>query len=258
VLFRSFNGAGSLDDIAYDLGLDQNRNIYITGSSVNNDAYATLKYSTDGVQQWSYFYSAGAGGLDEAVRLSVTENGDVYVSGRSYSFESNLDFATLKFNTFGHVEWVARYNGQSGFDDAANNLTVDPNGDVYVVGSTFLTGNYTDYCTIKYSQPAITNWQQVQAVPIGVPLPQECRLASPSPNPFNPSTEISYELRAASYVSLRVYDTTGRLVSTLVNGWREAGTREVTFDGSELVSGVYFLRMQAGEYSSVKKITLLK
>ncbi len=66
-----------------------------------------------------------------------------------------------------------------------------------------------------------------------------------SPNPFNPSTAISYELRAASFVSLRVYDTAGRLVATLVNGWREAGGHEVTFDGSALPSGVYLYRLEA-------------
>jgi glucose/arabinose dehydrogenase len=64
------------------------------------------------------------------------------------------------------------------------------------------------------------------------------------PNPFNPSTVISYELRAASRVSLRVYDTAGRLVKELVNGWRAAGSHEVTFDGSDLPSGVYLLRVE--------------
>jgi len=79
-----------------------------------------------------------------------------------------------------------------------------------------------------------------------------------SPNPFNPTTAASYELRYASHVSLRIYNTAGRLVATLVNGWRGAGPHEVTFDGSGLPSGVYLVRLEAGEASQVQKVVLLK
>jgi hypothetical protein len=79
-----------------------------------------------------------------------------------------------------------------------------------------------------------------------------------SPNPFNPTTVARYELRDASYVSLRVYDTAGRLVATLVNGWRDAGSHEVTFDASDLAAGVYIARLQAGDYVGVRKLILLK
>jgi hypothetical protein len=78
------------------------------------------------------------------------------------------------------------------------------------------------------------------------------------PNPFNPSTAISYELRAASHVSLRVYDTAGREARTLMNGWSEAGSHEATFDGSGLPSGVYLLRLEAGNYTAVQKLVLMK
>ncbi|RJP76392.1 MAG: T9SS C-terminal target domain-containing protein [Candidatus Zixiibacteriota bacterium] len=78
------------------------------------------------------------------------------------------------------------------------------------------------------------------------------------PNPFNPSTVARYELRAASYVSLRVYDTAGREVRTLVEGWRDAGVHQVTFDGAGLASGVYLVRMQAGSFTLVQKMVLLK
>jgi len=78
------------------------------------------------------------------------------------------------------------------------------------------------------------------------------------PNPFNPSTVASYELPVASHVSLRVYDTAGRLVTTLVDGWREAGAHEVTFDGSGLAAGMYVARLQAGEFTASQKMVLLK
>ncbi len=78
------------------------------------------------------------------------------------------------------------------------------------------------------------------------------------PNPFNPTTAISFELRDASYVSLRVYDSAGRLVTTLVNGWRDASDHQITFDGSGLPSGIYFAKLVAGDYSQVQKLILLK
>ncbi|MBU1652772.1 T9SS type A sorting domain-containing protein [bacterium] len=65
------------------------------------------------------------------------------------------------------------------------------------------------------------------------------------PNPFNPTTAISYQLSAVSRVSLKVYDVQGREVAELVNGWREAGSHQVTFDGSDLASGIYFCRLEA-------------
>ncbi len=89
-------------------------------------------------------------------------------------------------------------------------------------------------------------------------LQPEAFMVDVTPNPFNPSTAISYELQASSHVSLRVYDTAGKLVETVVDGWREAGAHEVTFDGSNLPSGVYMYRLEAGEYTTSGKMVLLK
>jgi len=79
-----------------------------------------------------------------------------------------------------------------------------------------------------------------------------------APNPFNPTTVISYQLPVASHVSLRIYDTAGRLVTTLVEGWRDAGDHQITFDGSGLPSGIYFAKLIAGDFSQVQKLMLMK
>jgi hypothetical protein len=89
-------------------------------------------------------------------------------------------------------------------------------------------------------------------------LPETSSLSEARPNPFNPSTDIRYQIQDARHVSLKVYDTAGRLVTTLVNGIKEAGTHSVTFDGSKLSSGLYFVRMQAGEFNQVRKLMLVK
>ncbi|RJP79802.1 MAG: T9SS C-terminal target domain-containing protein [Candidatus Zixiibacteriota bacterium] len=81
---------------------------------------------------------------------------------------------------------------------------------------------------------------------------------SVSPNPFNPVTVARFELRDARHVTLRVYDTAGREVATLVEGWREAGVHEVTFDASALPSGIYFARLSSDGLTQVQKLILLK
>ncbi len=83
-------------------------------------------------------------------------------------------------------------------------------------------------------------------------------ISSVSPNPFNATTVASFELRDASHVNLQVYDIAGRLVETLVDGWREAGHYDVSFDGSNLPSGIYLHRIEAGQYSARGKMLLLK
>ena len=90
------------------------------------------------------------------------------------------------------------------------------------------------------------------AVPVTYTLEQNY------PNPFNPTTVISFHLPVASSVRLAVFDILGRLVSVLVDGKMEAGVREVKFDGSNLASGVYFYRLQAGDFTQTKRLTLLK
>ncbi len=78
------------------------------------------------------------------------------------------------------------------------------------------------------------------------------------PNPFNPTTTISYELSATAYVTLKVYDALGREVATLVNETQNSGIHSVTFDASRLASGVYFYRLVAPGISQVKKMLLTK
>ena len=78
------------------------------------------------------------------------------------------------------------------------------------------------------------------------------------PNPFNPSTVLSYQLTADSYVELKVYDVMGREVQLAVSSWQLAGYYEVMFDGNGLASGVYFARLSAGGLQQVQKLVLVK
>jgi len=78
------------------------------------------------------------------------------------------------------------------------------------------------------------------------------------PNPFNPSTTISFVLPEDGYVTLKVYDLLGRAVAELVNGTMKAGSHETMFDASKLPSGVYFYKLDFGGKSISKKFVLTK
>lgn len=94
--------------------------------------------------------------------------------------------------------------------------------------------------------------------PITTNLPSEFKLNHNYPNPFNPTTNITYAIPEASQVSMVVFNSLGQKVSTLVNTQQSAGNYTITFNASNLTSGVYFVRIQAGSFVDTKKMLLLK
>lgn len=99
-----------------------------------------------------------------------------------------------------------------------------------------------------------------------IPFVNEFSLSPNYPNPFNPSTLISYRLPVIGFVTLKVFDILGREVATLVNEEKPAGEYEVEFNaaslpsrsGSALTSGIYFYQLKAGQYSETKKMVLIR
>jgi hypothetical protein len=78
------------------------------------------------------------------------------------------------------------------------------------------------------------------------------------PNPFNPGTKIIYSIPKQSFVSLKIYDILGKEVIALINEEQPLGTYEVDFDASNFSAGVYFYKLQAGNFVQTKKMMLLK
>jgi subtilisin family serine protease len=103
-------------------------------------------------------------------------------------------------------------------------------------------------CVIKF----------VGKIPIALLTPKVFSLAQNYPNPFNPSTKIQYSIPKAGIVKMVVYDLLGREVITLVNEHKQAGVYDAIFDGVNLASGIYFYRIEAGDFTAVKKMVLIK
>jgi hypothetical protein len=125
---------------------------------------------------------------------------------------------------------------------------------------------------LKYSSSSVKS-ASTDGLPLGDPywftgkvtgvktvsnVPHTYSLSQNYPNPFNPSTVINYSLEKPSNVSLAIYNVLGQKVSTLVNQFMQAGSYSYSFDASRLASGVYFYRIEAGTFVSVKKMLLMK
>jgi hypothetical protein len=98
---------------------------------------------------------------------------------------------------------------------------------------------------------------------IGIPssgnqVPQKFLLAQNYPNPFNPVTSIEYSLPKSSFVTIKIYDMTGRETAVIVNGYYKTGKYKVIFNGENLSSGVYFYRLISDSYTETRKMVLLK
>jgi len=91
-----------------------------------------------------------------------------------------------------------------------------------------------------------------------VTSPVQFELAQNYPNPFNPSTTIKFSIPQSSNVTLKIFNTLGQEVKTLLNQNMESGVHTINFDASELNSGIYFYRLDAGQFSQVRKMTLIK
>jgi hypothetical protein len=89
-------------------------------------------------------------------------------------------------------------------------------------------------------------------------IPDSYRLLQNYPNPFNPTTAITYQLPRSSHVLLRIYDSLGRRVSTLVNRDQSAGTYTVDFNAGRLPSGLYFYRINAGSFTATRKMIMIE
>ncbi len=128
--------------------------------------------------------------------------------------------------------------------------------DVYVKFVGPATGKLILFQTLSFTAPT------GGATPVGKAadalMPRRCGLEQNFPNPFNPTTRITFSMSVKSFASLKIFDVMGREISTLVSEDMAAGTHNRDWNGSAYPSGVYFYRLDAGSYSETKRLTLLK
>jgi len=158
----------------------------------------------------------------------------------------------------GAVKMVIKHDDDFTFELTENALVADYNSKgvtttiIVVAPDTDELFSYTGYFEIVEVKAA--NSTEF----ITVTLPQETGLNSAYPNPFNPVTSIGYSLGYAGNLNLSVYNLNGQLVETLISGVKEAGSYTVNWNASQQPSGMYFIRMEAGNKVQNRKLMLVK
>jgi uncharacterized delta-60 repeat protein len=155
-----YNGPGNSGDIATAMAVDNSGNVYVTGASTGVGPgydYATIKYNSAGQRQWVPRYNGPGNSDDTAQAIAVDSLGNVYVTGTSIGSDIYGDYATIKYNSAGQQQWVARYDGP-GHEDYAAAIVVDSSGNVYVTGTSTGSGTSSDYATIKYNSAGQQQW----------------------------------------------------------------------------------------------------
>ena len=149
-----YNGPGNYRDWANDIAVDTFGNTYVTGWSEGKDEdrdYATIKYDPNGNELWVARYD-GPSDWDEAYAIATDTSGNVYVTGRS-SYGDNPLYATIKYDSQGSEQWVARYNVKSSFSLDSASIVVDGIGNIYVACCVDW-----DYAVIKYDPDGNELW----------------------------------------------------------------------------------------------------
>jgi hypothetical protein len=154
---QRYNGDGNGNELLGDLAIDENDNIYITGSSFGTDKrnhITTIKFNSSGNQEWISKNNIPSRGW--AIKVDEMEN--VYVTGICVTQNTKSDIITIKYNSEGLEEWVQTYDGKASGEDWANTISCDNDGNIYVGGNTLSSENNSNFITIKYNSSGVLEW----------------------------------------------------------------------------------------------------
>lgn len=232
------------------INIDSQSNIFVSGyGAIQGEFYVgwlIAKFDPSGNllwynrvkenQSWEEFpYFTLVGPLDE---IYVTGNVGIVSGGTTYH-----GLETVRYNSNGDNVWIAEANLYAGI---GKGLALGTDQSLYDVGQFY-------YSIIKYSQSIPTNTGEVS-----LEVPETFNLLQNYPNPFNPTTAISFSVPFSAFTVLKVYDILGNEVTPLVSEEKPAGHYEVTWNATNLPSGIYFYTLTAGSFSQTKKMILLK
>lgn len=226
------------------------------------------------VAAWADFDNDGdldiAIGRDGKNRLftNTLNNGNHYINIKLTGATANKSaigsIIKVKAAISGEAVWMMReISGQTGFASQNSLRAHFGLGDATVIDSIEIdwagSGAVEYYTNVPADQFLLITEGNASAIgEDSSPALRSFQLNQNYPNPFNPSTAISYQLSTVSDVQLVIYNALGQKVRTLVNGRQEAGEYALTFDASELSSGIYYYKLTAGSFVQIRKMILMK
>lgn len=281
------------EDIGLGVAATEHGEIYVVGQYYGKAGFESdsvsagnaiegmfvAKYSNTGDYQWVKGSSGTTGSLAIANGVKAMPNGDILVGGY-YSIGMTFadttvsiigaDVTIMRLTSSGSRRWMRRSDS---FATSLNQyaLAINSNGMAAYAGGQFSTDvtfgsnsltpifGVNDGYLAKMSINPATDVREIS----DVPLPLTPSLSQNFPNPFNPTTTIHFQIPKAAQTNIAVYNLLGQKVRELVNQDLAAGTYSTDWDGRDqsgqpVASGVYFYRLNAGEFTESRKMTLLK
>jgi uncharacterized delta-60 repeat protein len=157
----TFNGSANLGDEASSIALDNQGNVFVTGTAnidYNNTVwtgdYCTIKYNSSGQQQWAKIYSGNTTGRDIPFKVAVDAQGNVLVTGQSYiDAQRNDDIVTIKYSPDGTQQWLVFHDGtaETPEQDSGRDMVLDSQGNIYIFGHSTKLVTWYDLFLIKYN-----------------------------------------------------------------------------------------------------------
>jgi hypothetical protein len=281
-----------LNGIIYGLVAASGTSEIIRVNSESGDAYKLFNINIPSVADVAFdtsgtFYGISVNGelytidlSDGSVDLLVDAVGSY--SGITFNPQTNELWATSRAFTLPNKDAVFKVNlttgdttiiGHTGLNKITNDLIFDENLNLYgVIGS---ASDINDFIRINTSTGVgtilgstgmknILGLAYIETIPTnveyenGIEIPTDYTLLQNYPNPFNPRTVIGYQLPVGGEVTLKLYDLLGRQVAILLSEEKPAGKYEITFDASNLTSGIYFYQLQSKSFIETKKMIFLK
>ena len=271
---------------AYDYGLgiaiDDNENSYLTGvfsftatfgsySLTSSEQINIFVAKMDANGNWLWATQAGGNDSDHGSGITIDDNGNSYVTGRfsetatfgSYSLTSSgqNDIFVAKMDANGNWLWVVQAGGNS--SDHGSGITIDDNGNSYVTGRFSYSATFGSYSFISSGVNDIFVAKLGNDASVENEIMPTDRELSNYPNPFNPETNIVFNLPEAGEVQLDIYSIKGQKIKSLLNDQITAGEHSIVwngenFTGKKVSSGIYFYKLITPSATHTKKMLLLK
>jgi uncharacterized membrane protein len=250
IMYERFGAfTGQRDSLHFDGG------IFVNNPDPDYKEITLLNLFDEGTQEKSFTASGLQLLQDNSVKIENPDSNTIKIISYGVDNSYNIELNYVTENEFGRFY----YSGLSLYPTMSHtfvpdwtNLTV---ADLKVLID-FESDGIIDDSLLLQNQSTDVDDQGTLLTP------NSFNLAQNYPNPFNPSTKIRYSIpdvgSGLAQIVLKVYDILGNEVATLVNEEKPAGVYEVTFDASELSSGIYFYKLSAGSFNETKKMTLLK
>ncbi|MGA3244676.1 MAG: S8 family serine peptidase [Bacteroidota bacterium] len=233
--------------------------IFLDWDIGKSDTEVNLNYSRyDPTRSLGYAFSSKVGGLREYLGIRALDSA---VSFRSLVNDGNLDVSRAAKWAWMTGGFASSSAGPADIHHAISSgpYTIAP-GSSRTVSFALVAGDSSLANLQQNADAAKAKWRRltVGIAENGASVPLQYELRQNYPNPFNPSTAISYQLSAFSLVTLKIFDILGREVATLANEVHQPGTYTVRWDASQYPSGVYFYRLEAGDFRATRKLMVLK